>query len=171
MSNSKTGKFKIGARLTIFLSLFVALSIAAQEKQQAKIKVEAAPLEIKLSTPTPILCAGASLLLEMEIKNISRGEVKVDKIDLWNVFSYSASKPDGSGMGGGQAFGCDHCRGNFIFFHPGMTYWDSHNFDLQSDFFQSAGDYTIRVSINSVSSNIVNFKLTDCGTKPTEVIK
>ncbi len=169
MSNSKISKFKIGARLAIFLSLFAALSAPAQERQRAKVK--AAPLEIKLSTPTPILCASTSLLLEIEIKNISRKEVKIDKIDLWNVFSYSTSKPDGSGMGGGQAFGCDHCRGNFIFFHPGMTYWDSHNFDLKADLFQSVADYTIRVSINSVESNDVKFKLIDCGMKPTEVTK
>jgi hypothetical protein len=162
-------KFKVSSHVILLLSLFVALSAPAQERQRTKVK--AAPLEIKLSTPTPILCAGTSLLLEMEIKNISRKEVKLDKIDLWNVFSYSTSKPDGSGSGGGQASGCDHCRGNPIFFHPGMTYWDSHNFPLQRDFFQSVGDYSISVSINSVSSNNVNFKLIDCGTKPTEVTK
>jgi len=151
------------------LSLFVPLSAQGQEGR--RVKVKAKPLGIKLSTPTPTLCVGASLLLEMEIKNISRKEVKIDKFHLWNVYSYSSSKLDGTGMGGGQGSGCDHCLGNFIFFHPGMTYWDSHNFDLKADLFQSVADYTIRVSINSVESNDVKFKLIDCGMKPTEVTK
>jgi len=169
LSNSKASKFKIVAQIVLFLSLFAAPSVQAQEGRRTKLK--AAPLTIKLSTPTPILCVGASLLLEMEIKNVSRKEVKIDKFDVWNRFSFTLAKPDGSGMNGAKASGCDHCLGDFIFFHPGMTYWDSHNFDLKSDFFQNMADYTIRVSINSVDSNEVKFKLIDCGMKPTEVTK
>lgn len=169
MSNFEPGKFKAGACLTIFLSLFVALPTPAQERQRAKVK--AAPLEIKLSTPTPVICAGTSLLLEMEIKNVSRKEVKIDKFHVWNQFSYSTTKPDGSATGGVRNSGCSHCLGDFIFFHPGMTYWDSYNFVLKDDFFQGEVEYTLGVSINSVYSNEVKFKLIDCGMKPTEVTK
>jgi hypothetical protein len=131
--------------------------------QESAAKAKAEPLELKLRALHTTLCVGAGLVLELEVKNTRRAAVQIDKVDLWSNFSYGFSGADGSGRGGGMGTGCDHCRGDVIVLYPGMTYWDTHTFPLAGSFFADAGKYTFATSINSDTSNRVEFELLDCG--------
>ncbi len=153
------------AIVVLALALFLSLTSYAQDGE-SHTKVKSAPLEVKLQMLVSTMCVGTSTILEMEVINVSRKEITLDKVDLWSQFTYSYSEPiNGSGRGGGQGTGCSHCRGNTITLYPGPTYWASHTFPLDNDFFKDPGDYTLETSINSISSNEVKFTLIDCGKK------
>jgi len=164
---TQPGNLKNNWRLIVLVGLAMFLSVTsyAQDGERQE-KVKSAPLEIRLQTLVSTLCVGTSTILEMEVINVSRKEIKFDKVDLWSEFTYSYSDPNTtSGRGGGQGSSCSHCRGDVITLYPGTNYWTSHTFPLDTDFFKDPGNYTLATSINSVSSNQVKFTLIDCGNK------
>jgi hypothetical protein len=143
--------------------LFIFFAGVAQAQTDSEKKKDA--LELKLSAPNTTLCAGTSIDLELEIKNISLEVVKIDKADLWTQYSYSKSFSDGTGRAGGQASNCNHCHGDFIMLYPDEAYWTIHKFSLNSEFFSEAAKYHIAASLNSSTSNKLGFELIDCGNK------
>ena len=120
-------------------------------------------LELKLSANVTTLCVGAAVDLELELRNIGKRPVEIDKVDLWASFSYSFAEPGGAGVGGGTGRGCSHCRGDMITLLPSQTHWTAHKFSLADEFFRRAGKYEILTSVESNSSNRVEFELIDCG--------
>ncbi len=148
-------------RLLVCFLAFMGLALAQDRSEPQPEK----PVELKVSTTAMMLCLGASMPMEMELTNRSGQEFKVDKVDLWNSFSYGHSRDDGSGRGGGQATGCSHCRGEYIVLVPEQKHVSTFNFALASDFFKDPGNYTIKLNYKQVSSNELHFELYDCNPK------
>lgn len=147
----------------VAFACFFIFSIAICHAQTGSEKKKDA-LELKLSAPMTTLCAGVSIDLELNIKNLSQEVVKINKADLWSEYFYSQINPDGSGRTGGTT-SCYNCGKDILTLYPGDSYWEAHKFPLESAFFRRIGKYGISTSINSVTSNDVEFELTDCGNK------
>ena len=141
---------------------FVVLSAANPAAAQAGAKEKKA-LQLKLNANVTTLCAGTAVDLELELKNVGRRPVEIDKVDLWASFSYSYDEPGGAGNGVVTASGCSHCRGNTFALLPGETHWTAHKFSLADEFFRRAGKYEISTSVESSFSNRVGLELIDCG--------
>ena len=122
-------------------------------------------LQMTVSTTSMLLCLGSSLPLELQIANEGNGEVKIDKVDLWNRFTYGFSRPDGSGCGGGTASDCSHCRGNYVVLKPSGHYESSFKFLLVDPFFKEPGTYRIKMNYEQISTNELSFELYDCNPK------
>ena len=142
--------------LVIGLAGTLVPSVKGQDQDKPR-----SDLSMTLSSNSLMLCVGSALPLNLEIANQGRAEVKIDKVDLWNQFSYGFSGTDGSGRGGGRGSSCNHCRGNFILLQPGTHYQSSFEF-LLDDFFKDPGNYTIKMKYGDVSTNEVTFELYDC---------
>jgi hypothetical protein len=165
MMRIRSRHFSVSGRSYLLACLFIFAAGVAQAQTDSEKKKDA--LELKLSTLKTTLCAGTSIDLELEIKNISQEVVKIDKADLWTQYSYSKSYPDGNGTGraGGLASNCGDCHGNFITLFPDETYWTTYKFSLSGEFFSEAAKYHIATSVNSNTSNKLDFELIDCGKK------
>jgi len=150
--------------LVIVLAGTLVLSIKAtpgQDERQSE-------LQMTVSTTAMMLCLGSSLPLELKIANEGNREVKIDKVDLWNRFTYGFSRPDGSGgggVGGGTASGCSHCRGNYVVLKPSGHYESSFKFLLVDPFFKEPGMYRIKMHYEQISTNELSFELYDCNPK------
>ena len=145
-------------RLLVCILAFAGIALAQDISGPGKVE----QVELRLSSTKIMLCLGASLPLEMELINRSDQEIKIDKVDLWNSFSYRRLSKGNLGMGGGQESGCSHCGGNFIFLPPGKIHESKFNFDLISDVFEEPGEYKIKLNYKQVSSNELHFELYDC---------
>ena len=164
-----------GRRAVIFqlivAALLLPLGVQAQAPSQSEDRGDektAPPLELKLSTTTPALYAGSCLVLELEVTNTGKQEVRINKRDLWMQFTYGYYAADGSGNGGGQSSSCEQCPSEYILLSPGISYRSGHCFDLTDEFFRAAGEYGIATSIHydiagqsgdSVDSNRVHFNI------------
>lgn len=137
--------------------VFSAKGNAEQDKRQSE-------LQMTLSTTTVMLCLGSSLPLDLEITNQGNHEVKIDKFELWKRFSYSLSRTDGSGRGGGMASSYYPSRANYVTLKPGGRHESSFEYPL-GDFFKDAGMYTIKMTVDEISTNEVSFELYDCNPK------
>jgi hypothetical protein len=149
--------------LFVFASL-LSITAFAQGKDEAEAK---ASLELKLSAITPALCIGLPLKLQLEVTNISQKDVLLNTASVWSQFSYEYNAADGGGRGGGAGISSGASGEKFVL-SPGMSYQSTYEFSLASEFFQEAGNYTIKTNLDSVFSNEVKFELYDCG-KPQEV--
>lgn len=127
---------------------------AQQHKPQSELRMT-------LSSNSLMLCLGSLLPLDLEITNSGNREVKIDKADLWNQFSYGFSSTDGVGRGGGRGSSCSHCRGNYVVLPPGGRYESSFEFPLD-DFFKDTGEYTLKMKYEQLSTNELTFELYDC---------
>ena len=63
------------------LAMFLSITSYAQDGERQS-RVKAAPLEIRLQTLLSTLCVGTSTILEMEVINVSRKAISLDKVDL-----------------------------------------------------------------------------------------
>ena len=132
-------------------------SSTAQEKPQSELRMT-------LSSKTLMLCLGSPLRLDLELANHGSQELKLDKFELWNHFSYGFSGTNGSGRGGGRGSGCDSCHGNYVVLPPGGRYESSYDYPLD-DFFKDAGKYTMKMTYNQVSTNELTFEFYDCNSQ------
>lgn len=144
--------------LAIVLAGTLVFSIKAKPEQDKR----QSELQMTVSTTTMMLCLGSSLPLELEIANQGNQEVKLDKSDLWNRFSYSFSRTDGSGRSGGMASSCSHCRGHYVVLKPGGRYESSLEYPLDVPFFKDPGNYSIKMNYEQISTNELSFELYDC---------
>src|SRR5438309_5066769 len=113
---TQPGNLKNSWRLIVLVGLAMFLSVTsyAQDGERQE-KVKSAPLEIRLQTLVSTLCVGTSTILEMEVINVSRKEIRLDKVDLWSEFTYSYSDPNTtSGRGGGEGSSSSTSRGDVI---------------------------------------------------------
>ena len=141
-------------------SLF--LSIVAQAQAVADEKPQLPPVELKLSTTSMMLCLGSALPLNLELTNRGSKEIKIDRFDIWNQFTYGYFGDRSADRGGGQGSGCYHCLPDLINLKTDKPYESSFNFSLENDFFKDVGKYSIRVYVEHVSSNEVEFELYNC---------
>ena len=141
-------------------SLF--LSIVAQAQAVADEKPQLPPVELKLSTTSMMLCLGSALPLNLELTNRGSKEIKIDRFDIWNQFTYGYLEDRSADRGGGQGSGCYHCLPDLINLKTDKPYESSFNFSLENDFFKDVGKYSIRVYVEHVSSNEVEFELYNC---------
>ena len=148
-------------RICLLLLAICAGAVVLSGKTNAEQGKQQSQLKMSLSSSTLMLCLGSSLPLGLELTNQGSEEVKIDKVDLWNRFSYSLSRTDGSGRGGGRGSSCDHCRGNYVVLQPGGRYESSFDYPMD-DFFKDAGKYTIKMMYEDISTNELSFELYDC---------
>ena len=141
--------------------ILLAIVFAGTLVQSAQQDKPQSDLRMTLSSKSLMLCLGSSLPLDLEIANLGDREVKIDKVDLWNRFSYGFSGRDGSGRGGGRGSSCNHCRGNYVVLQPGGRYESSFEFPLD-DFFKDAGEYTLKMTYEQLLTNELTFELYDC---------
>lgn len=141
-------------------SLF--LSIVAQAQVVADEKPQLPPLELKLSTTSLMLCVGSVLPLNLELTNRGAEVIKIDKFEIWNRFTYGYFGDRSAGRGGGEGSSCNHCLPDVINLITDKPYESSFNFSLENDFFKDAGKYSIRVYVEQVSSNELEFELYKC---------
>ena len=78
--------------LVIGLAGTLVPSVKGQDQDKPR-----SDLSMTLSSNSLMLCVGSALPLNLEIANQGRAEVKIDKVDLWNQFSYGFSGTDGQG--------------------------------------------------------------------------
>ena len=152
-------------RLLCLLASLLTITILAHAQsatEEPKTEKAKPPLELKLSTTSLMLCIGSALPLNLELTNRGSEEIKIDKFDIWNQFTYGYLQDRSSGRGGGQASGCDHCLRDLITLKTDKPYESSLSFPLENDFFRDAGKYSIRVYVEQVSSNELEFELYNC---------
>lgn len=149
-------------QLVHILVCSLLLSMVAQGQVMADEKTQLPPLELKLTATSLMLCVGSALPLNLELTNRGGEEIKIDKFDIWNHFTYGCLEDRSADRGGGQASGCDHCLRDLITLKTDKPYESSFNFPLENDFFKDAGKYSIRVYVEQVSSNELEFELYNC---------
>jgi len=149
-------------QLVHILVCSLLLGISAQAQVVADDKKELPPVELKLSTTSMMLCLGSAIPLNLELTNRGSEEIKIDQFDIWNQFTYGYFGNRTAGRGGGQGSGCDHCLRDLVTLKTDKPYESSFNFPLENDFFKDAGKYSIRVYVEQVSSNEVEFELYNC---------
>jgi hypothetical protein len=145
-----------------------AQDVVWPQAQETGVAVgEKAPVELKLSAPvTAVLCVGGTLVLELEVRNISEKALEFDKSALWKNYTYVFYEPEGFGQGGGRGVSCTHCLVEREVLLPGLVYFDKHEFSLKDEFFRKAGNYDIGVFFDNTGrfmSNRLKFELMDCG--------
>jgi hypothetical protein len=140
---------------SLLLSIVARAQVVADEKKQL-------PLELKLNTTSLMLCVGSALPLNLELTNHGGEEIKIDKFDLWNQFTYGYLGDRSADRGGGQVSGCDDCSRDLMNLKTDKPYESSFNFSLENEFFKDAGKYSIRVYVEKVSSNELQFELYNC---------
>jgi hypothetical protein len=157
-------KIKMYCRIILLIVFTSLLSITALAQDESEAK---SPLEVKLTTQTIATCVGSPLKLELELTNNGQADVVISKTHLWKEFSYSFSSSAGKSRSGGQGWNTNAPPAKLTL-QPGISYRSTHEFALDSDFFQEAGHYTLQIMIDHIFSNEVEFELYDCG-KPQEV--
>jgi hypothetical protein len=152
-------------RLLCLLASLLTITILAHAQsatEEPKTEKAKPPLELKLSTSSLMLCVGSALPLNLELTNRGGEEIKIDKFDIWNRFTYGYLGDRSADRGGGQVSGCDHCLRDLITLKTDKAYESSFNFSLENDFFKDTGKYSIRVYVEQVSSNELQFELYNC---------
>jgi hypothetical protein len=162
---SLAGTGRIVDRLLCLLAGLLTVTILAHAQsagEESETEKAKPPLELKLSTTSMMLCLGSALPLNLELTNRGSKEIKIDKFDIWNQFTYGYLEDRSAGRGGGQGSGCDHCLPDLINLKTDKPYESFFNFSLENDFFKDVGKYSIRVYVEHVSSNEVEFELYNC---------
>lgn len=141
-----------------FVLLTVCLgSTAPAQKQKAKTTTEKSPLVLKVTTPQPTVCRGTeSITLKLEISNVSRKPVTIDKNYLWNgsLSVYFSYKNIADGWLSSKSVESPY-TGKFLLLAPGDKYRESHEFAFTEegkleDFFNRVGRYTITVRYDAI---------------------
>ena len=148
--------------LCLLASVFLLGPMALAQENSAPAKASLPALELKLSSRSLMGCVGSSLPLELELTNRGSEIFRVEKFDIWSHFRYGFLGQRDTGCGGGQGSSCNECLGNIAVIKPNDSYQSSFGFDLKSDFFKDAGKYEIRLVIDGVESNRVEFELFSC---------
>ena len=128
---------------------------------QATEPKERPPLDIKITAAAMMICLGSALPLNMELTNRRSEQIKIDKFEIWNHFQYGYFGKDG-GRGGGEGHGCTECQSDFAVLERDKPYESSFKFPLTNEFFKDAGKYSLKLTIEGVSSNEVEFELYNC---------
>lgn len=134
---------------------------------------EKAPLRYRLIVSEPSVCAKEGINLELELENVSSGDVLVDPRELLHTVDISRTGRAIVSRGDLMA----KASSDFIALAPGRSYRKSVAYPLQGSLFSIAGLYNIHVSYGQfedpspkvpglykgvVQSNTVLFEIKDC---------
>ena len=160
MSLTKSSMYQHSRIYLFLLAIGLTVTLVPSVKSEKQDKRQS-DLRMTLSGKSLMLCLGSPLRLDLVIVNQGVAAIMIDKFDLWNLFSFGFSGPNGMGRGGGRGSSCSHCRGNYVVLPPGGRYESSFEYVLD-DFFKDAGNYTIKMTYEQVSTNELAFELYDC---------
>jgi len=149
--------FSLGCSL--LLSGTAQAQIIPADNQEGK-----PPIELKLRTTSMMPCLDSEIPLTLELTNRGTADFKIDKYDIWNQFQYAFLGERSEGTGGGTGSSCGSCRGHFLILKSDETHESSFKFEFQlhREFFKDAGKYIIKLTIEGVPSNEVDFELINC---------
>jgi len=140
------------------LILLPALSAAGQaqnEQQNGK-----SPWKLKLSSSSMRVCLGSSLPLELEVTNQSNDDIRIDKLNLWQDFSFQRS--GSTGERGWLTIDYIHGPNDSVLVKADASYRSTYDFSLQDNFFGFPEKYIIKLHYEQVYSNEVSFEIYDC---------
>lgn len=140
-----------------FVLLTVCLGDSVSGQKRKSKTTEKTPLVLKVTTSQLTICRGTeSIELKLEISNVSREPVTIDKNYLWNgsLSVYFSHKKIADGWASGETARFPY-TGNFLQLAPGEKYIESHEFSLVEegkleDFFNRVGRYTITVRYRAI---------------------
>ncbi len=140
-----------------FVLLTICLGNSVSAQTQRAETAEKSPLLLKVTTPQPTICRGTeSISLKLEMSNVSRKPVTIDKNYLWNgsLSVYFSHKKIADGWASGETAQFPY-TGDFLQLAPGEKYLESHEFSFVEkgkleDFFNRIGRYTITVRYRAI---------------------
>lgn len=140
----------------VLLTVFFGNSVTAQ-KRKPRTVIEKLPLVLKVTSPQSTICRGTeSITLKLEIINVSREPVTIDKNYLWNgsLSVYFSHKKIADGWLSSRTAKSPY-TGDFLQLAPEEKFRESHEFAFTEDgkledFFNRVGRYTITVRYNAV---------------------
>lgn len=153
---------RYGMRLTGILAGSLLLGLTAQAQATIAEQKELPPLDIKISAASMMVCLGTELPLNMELTNRGPDQIKIDKFEIWNHFQYGYFGERDAGRGGGEGASRYQSPPELVVLDRDKPYESSFKFPLSNEFFKDAGRYSLKLTIEGVSSNEIEFELYNC---------
>jgi hypothetical protein len=178
----------------VVLCLLFSSAPNVSNRAATQTQKDVPPLRLKLATVRGGLCQGAALKVQAEIVNESNERAVIDVSAIWYRISFnyfrrgpSRTNPDGSGSGENKGGSLTKVgdpgpgyEGKNLVLGPGESYKATNTLKLGDQFFNSPGDYRMKVAYGqfldksfeglsvwrgTVESNELNFKIAACKSK------
>ena len=162
----------ISCVLCLMLFSFTVTAQPASQRGRSGKGDDARP-EAQLTANTPGICLNSALALVLEITNAGQQEIRVNKSDLWNRFTYTSPGSELSGSSISCGFRDDSPQ-NWVTLAPGAKYFDTFLYMTEQSYFKAAGTYRISTSFSyyigdkpagTIKSSEAEFEIYDCAAK------